>query len=95
MSVTELSEPNVVAKATVSPPVVRLLLLASRNCTVIVDVEEPSAVMEIGAALINELVASAVPGTKLTAALSMMAAALTVPDTMAVPVEGDEVSVAV
>ncbi len=87
--------PSVVAKATVSPPIVRLLPLTSRSWTVIVEVEDPSAVMDVGEALINEVPASAVPGTKLTTALSMIAAALTVPVMMAVPADVDEVRVAV
>ena len=54
MSVTDPRLPSVVARATVSPPEVRLLILASRSWTVIVDVEEPSAVMEVGAAVMRE-----------------------------------------
>ena len=61
--------------------------------TVLVD--EASAVIEPGAALINEVVRSAGPGTKLTVALSVIATALTVPVMVAVPVEVAEVSVAV
>ena len=91
----EPSEPSVVANATVSPPTAKLFPFVSRNCTVIVDVEAPSAAIEIGTALIKEVVASAGPGTKLTTALSMIAAAFTVPVTIAVPVDMDEVKVAV
>ena len=57
--------------------------------------DEPSAVMELGAALINEVLASAGPGTKFTVAVSVMAAAFTVPVMVAVPVVVDEVIVAV
>ena len=95
MSVTEPSEPRVVASVTVSPPVFRLLLLASRNCTVIVEVEEPSAMMEVGAALMSEAAGSAAPGPKFTVAVSVMAAAFTVPVMVAVPVVVAEVRVAV
>lgn len=94
LSVTDPREPRVVAKVTVSPPEVRLLLLASLNRTVIVLVDEPSAVIEPGAALIVDVVRSAGPGTKSTVALSVIAAALTVPVIVAVPVEVEEVSVA-
>ena len=55
----------------------------------------PSATMEVGAAVINDCVSSAGPGMKSTVALSVMAAALTVPVTVAVPVDVAEVSVAV
>ena len=93
--VTEPNDPSVVASATVSPPEVRLLLLASTSWTVIVEVEAPSAVIDVGAALIREFEAFAGPGMKSTVALSVIAAALTVPVTVAVPAVVDEVSVAV
>ncbi len=95
MSVTDPSEPRVVASVTVSPPPVKLLLLASRSWTVIVLEDDPSAVIEPGAALMRDVDRSAGPGTKLTAALSVRAAALTVPVIVAVPVVMVEVSVAV
>ncbi len=59
LSETAPSEPRVVANVTVSPPLVRLLLSESRNWTVMVEVEEPSAVIEAGAAEIKEVVGSA------------------------------------
>ena len=93
LSVTDPSEPRVVKSATVSPPEVRSLPLASLSWAVIVEVLTPSAVIEVGAALIVEVVRSAGPGTKLTVALSVMATALTVP--VAVPTVVIEVSVAV
>ena len=60
-----------------------------------VEVDDPSAVIEVGAALIREVVASAAPGVKMTIALSVIAAALTVPVTVADPVVVAEVNVAV
>ena len=51
--------------------------------------------MEPGAALMVDVVRSAGPGTKATAAMSVMAAALTVPVIVAVPVLVADVSVAV
>ena len=95
MSVTEPSDPSVVASPTVSPPVVRSLPLASLSWTVIVDVEAPSATIETGAAEMVDCVSSAGPGTKLTTALSMIAVALSDPVTMAVPAVVEEVRVAV
>ncbi len=86
--------PRSVASVTVSPPEVRLLLLMSRNCTVMVEVDTPSAVIEAGATVIKDVVASATPGVRVTVALSVIAAAFTVPVTVAVPVVVD-VSVAV
>ncbi len=86
--------PKVVASVTVSPPVVRLLLLMSFNCTVMVEVDTPSAVIEAGAAVISDVVALATPGVRVTVALSVIAVAFTVPVTVAVPVVV-EVNVAV
>ena len=86
--------PKVVASVTVSPPVVRLFALVSFSCTVIVEVDTPSAVIEAGAAVIRDVVASATPGVRVTVALSVIAVAFTVPVIVAVPVVVD-VSVAV
>ena len=94
MSVTVSSVPRVVDSVTVSPPVVRLLPLASLSCTVIIEVDVPLAVMEVGAAVINEVVAAGAPGLKLTVALSVMADPFTVPEMVAVPAVVAEVSVA-
>ena len=60
-----------------------------------VEVVAPSAVIDVGAAVIVDCVASAGPGSKSTVALSVIEAALTVPVTVAVPEVVDEVSVAV
>ena len=59
MSETTPSEPSVVASTTASPPLVSGLFSESRNCTVMVEVETPSAVMDEGAAEISEVVESA------------------------------------
>ncbi len=87
--------PKVVASVTVSPPVVRLFALVSFSCTVIVEVDTPSAVIEAGAAVIRDVVASATPGVRVTVALSVIAVAFTVPVTVADPVVVVEVKVAV
>ena len=47
---------------TVKPPVLRLLLLASLACRVIVDVVLPSAATLVGLAVTIELATVAVPG---------------------------------
>ena len=65
------------------------------SCTVIVDVLEPSAVVEVGDAESVDVAAEAAPGMKLTVALSVIDAAFTVPVTVAVPVVVAEVKVAV
>ncbi len=95
MSVTEPRPPSVVASATVSPPEVKAFPLVSLSWTVTVEVVTPLATMEEGAALIVDWVASAGPGMKLTTALSVMTAALTVLVTVALPVVVADVNVAV
>ena len=60
-----------------------------------VEVLLPSAVIDVGAAVINEVAGSAPPDEKSTSALSSMAAALTEPVTVAVPVVAAAVNVAV
>ena len=94
MSVTEPKLPKSVASVTVSPPLSRLLLVASFSCTVIVDVVTPSAIIEVGVAVINDVAPSAGPGISVIVALSVMLPAFTVPVIVAVPVVV-EVSVAV
>ncbi len=69
--------------------------LASLSWTVMVEVDVPSAVIEIGAAVMVEVAAEGGPVVKLTVASSAMAAAFTVPVTVAVPSVVEEVSVAV
>ncbi len=86
--------PKSVESVTVSPPVVRMFPLMSFSCTVMVEVDMPSAVIEEGAAVIRDVVASATPGVRVTVALSVIAVAFTVPVIVAVPVMVD-VSVAV
>ncbi len=95
MSMTEPKLPRSVASATVSPPLIRLLLKASLSCTVIVEVVTPSATIDVGAAVIRDVVASTAPGINVTVAVSVIAAAFTVPVIVAVPVVVAEVSVAV
>ncbi len=71
------------------------MLLASLSCTVIVEVVTPSAVIEVGDAVMVDVAAAAGPGVNVTVALSVMADELTVPVTVAVPVVVAEVNVAV
>ena len=95
MSVTAPNDPAVVLNATVPPEAVRLLLPASFNWTVIVEVVAPSAVMEAGAAMIVLVAVEAAPTVKSTVALSVMAARSSVPVMVAVPAVVLDVSVAV
>ena len=69
LSVTEPSEPLVVASATVPPEVARLLPRASLSWTVIVEVVLPFAVIEPGAALIVEVAREAAPALTVIAAV--------------------------
>ncbi len=64
--------PDVVERATVVPPVVRLLLFASFSCTVIVDVLVPFAVIDVGDALICDVAVDAEPTVNVTVALSFI-----------------------
>ena len=95
LSVTEPTLPRSVARATVSPPLIRLLLFESFSCTVIVEVSTPSATIEVGAAVISDVVASAASGVNVTVSVSVIAAAFTVPVIVAVPTVVAEVNVAV
>ena len=95
MSVTEPTLPSVVATTTVAPPVVRLLLLASLSWTVMVEVVAPSAVIDVGDAVINDVPVTAAPGVNVTVALSVIDDAFRVPVIVAVPVVVAEVNVAV
>ncbi len=71
------------------------MLNASLSCTFIVEVVTPFAIIEVGTAVISDLVGSAGPGVNVTVAVSVMATAFTVPVIVAVPVVVAEVSVAV
>ncbi len=73
----------------------RSLLKASFSCTLIVEVVAPSAVIDAGAAVISDVVASTAPGVNVTVSVSVIAAAFTVPVIVAVPVVVAEVNVAV
>ena len=86
--------PKSVASVIVSPPVVRLLPLLSLSCTVMVEVDMPSATIESGAAVISDVVESASPGVRVTVAISVIAVVFTVPVIVAVLLV-IEVSVAV
>ena len=92
---TEPRVPKSVASSTVSPPLISKLLKASLSWTVIVEVVAPSAIMEVGAAVISDVVASAAPGVNVTVSVSVIDAAFTVPVIVAVPVVVAEVRVAV
>jgi len=95
LSVTELNVPVVVDKPTVAPPVVRLFPFASFACTVIVDVLTPSAVMDVGEAVISDVAALAAPGANIIISLSAILEPLIFPVTVAGPATVDEVSIAV
>ena len=95
LSATAPNAPRVVARTTASPPPARLLPLASLACTVIVDVDWPSAVIAIGLAVIVVVAASAAIAWKLTIALSVIAAPSSVPVIVASPGTRPDVSVAV
>jgi hypothetical protein len=62
---------------------------------VIVEVVTPSATIDVGAAVISDVVASAVPGINATVSVSVIATAFSVPVIVAVPVVVAEVRVAV
>src|SRR5205807_5570698 len=88
LSPTELSDPRVVATATVELPVERSLPYASFARTVIADVPDvPSALIEDGLTEITEWAASAEPGLKVTVAVAPIGAASSVPVTVAGPAE--------
>ena len=63
MSVTVPSVPRSVDRTTVPPLVVRLFPLASLSCTVMVEVELPSAAMLVGFAVMVEVAKEAVGST--------------------------------
>jgi len=85
LSVTGLRVPDVLAIVTVAPPLVRLFPAASFNWTVMVDVATPLASMDVGDAVMVEVVASAGPGTNVTTALSVIAMPPIVPVIVAMP----------
>ncbi len=69
--------------------------LLSFSCTVMVEVDIPSATIEAGAAVIRDVVPSAAPGVRVTVALSVIATAFAVPVIVAGPVMVVDVKVAV
>ena len=94
--VTDPKVPSVVESVTVALPVVKLFPLPSFTWTVMVDVVIPLAIMEAGTGVIIKVVAAlADPAVKVTVALSVIAAAFSVPVIVAVPVTVPEISVAV
>ena len=93
-SVNEVKDPRSVLKLTSSPPLTRGLPLASNSCTVTVEVLVPSAVIELGDAVMVEVVASAGPTSKVTVA-EPISKEPNVPVTVASPVEVVEVRIAV
>ena len=66
------SDPIVVDKATVPPLPVRLLPTASFSRTVIVDVDEPFAVSDVGFAVIVEFAVDALPGVTANVDVSLL-----------------------
>src|SRR5207237_7056257 len=91
LSLTELSDPRVVATATVEPPVERSLPYASFARTVIAEVPEvPSALIEDGLTVITDWPAFAAPGLKVTDAGGPLGAPPSVPRTQAAPPESAE-----
>ena len=93
--VTALSEPSVVLSTTVPALEVRLLPFASFNCTVIVDLELPLAIILGGEAVITVLVTETGPEIKFTVALFANSFPASVPLTVAVPIVVAAVNVAV
>jgi hypothetical protein len=95
LSVTGLSVPAVVSSSTESPPDVKSVPSVNLSWTVIVDVEEPSAVMVVGDA---EIVDTAGSGSgvaeKITVASSEIESLFTEPTIVAVSAVLDAVSVA-
>lgn len=85
LSVTLPSVPAVVFRTTVPPLEVRLLLFASFNWTVIVDVLDPLAVIETGEAVISDVATLAAPTVNVTTASSVIALPFNVPVTVADP----------
>jgi hypothetical protein len=96
ISVTPVSAPAVELSVTVSPPELSSFPFASSACTVIVEVDDPSAVIEPGEAEIVDVAADAAPGAKVTNASPLVIALPSiVPLTSAVPDVVELVSVAV
>ena len=98
LSVTPPREPAVVETATAAPPVVSGVPDASRNSTVIVEVLDPLAGIEVGDAVIWDVAPDGGPGpkvVKVTVALSSIASSLTSPVIVAVPGVDEDVSVAI
>jgi hypothetical protein len=94
LSVTLPRVPAVVPSATIPELAVRLLPFASFNCTVIVDVLAPFAMMDVGDAVIVDCARLAEPAVKLTVAVAVIALPLSVPEIVALPATIGDVSTA-
>ena len=95
MSVTGPTLPRLLLISTVAPPTPTGLPLMSRAVTVTVDVDTPSATIDVGLAAIVELAADAGPAVNATVAVFAPAVPLNVNPTVAVAAVVDDVSVAV
>ena len=95
LSVTVEIVPAVFESATLDPPVVRLFPLESVNCTVMIDVLIPSAMILTGEAVITELFSSGGPGTNATVSVSEIATPPRVPEIIEFPTFVAEVNMAV
>ena len=81
-------------RRTVPPLVDKLLPFASFNCTVIVDVFDPFAVIDVGDAVIVDCATLAAPTVKLTEPVEVIALPLSVPEIVALPTVVGDVSTA-
>ena len=83
-----------VLSVTVPPLDDRLLPFASLSCTVIVDVLDPFAVIDVGDAVIVDCATLAAPTVKFTTAVAVIALPLSVPEIVALPTIVGDVSTA-
>ena len=98
MSETDPSVPAVVESVTFAPPVVIGVPAASLSATVIVDVLDPFAGIDVGEAVICEVAPEGGPGptpVKVTVASSAIEFPFTVPLNVAVTLVGDDDDVSV
>ena len=73
LSVTDESVPFVADNATVEPLVAILFPFESFSCTIMFEVLDPLATIEVGAAVITEVVVLAICPEKSTVSVSVMA----------------------
>jgi hypothetical protein len=95
LSVTDPNDPDVVDRATVPLLEVSLLPWASSACTVIVDVDVPFALIDVGEAVIVLVDADTGPGVRDTDVGIPIAVPAIVPVMIAAPVAVPLVNVAV